>query len=152
METMIFYKNLHIQNIFSHQHIKITFQTHVSKMKYSHQLFGENLIMNLSFNFALAIVDLAEELDKKKKFVISQQILKSGTSIGANIREAQAPESRPDFVHKMKIAAKEAEETEYWLLICQYAEHYPQTDDLLEELKVIKRVLSKIIVSSKTNK
>ena len=56
---------------------------------------------------------------KQKKIVISTQILKSGTSIGANIREAQSCESRADFIHKLKIAQKEAEETEYWLLLCK---------------------------------
>ncbi|WP_121460163.1 four helix bundle protein [Chryseobacterium defluvii] len=58
------------------------------------------------------------------KNVIANQLLKSGTSIGANIFEAQSSESRADFIHKMKIADKEAKETEYWLLLCENSEHY----------------------------
>ena len=76
-------------------------------------------------------------------------MLKSGTSIGANVREAQDAESKNDFIHKLKIAAKEADETEYWLLICKASENYPDCDDLLTEVQSIIRVLSKIIASSK---
>lgn len=58
---------------------------------------------------------------KQKKFVIAKQLLKSGTSIGANSVEAQNAESKADFIHKIKIAAKEADETQYWLLLCDFA-------------------------------
>ncbi len=78
----------------------------------------KNEIVEVSFNFALQIVSYCETLEQNRKFVIATQLLKSGTSIGANIREAQNAESILDFLHKMKLAAKEAEETEYWLLIC----------------------------------
>lgn len=74
---------------------------------------NKNLIVKLSFDFALLTIALAEELELKRKFVIANQILKSGTSIGANIWEAQNAESRADFIHKMKISAKECEETKY---------------------------------------
>ena len=57
-------------------------------------------------------------LEELKKYVISNQLLKSGTSVGANVREAQNCESKADFIHKFKIAAKDADETEYWLLLC----------------------------------
>ncbi len=80
----------------------------------------ENLIVKLSLEFALIIVEFAELLESKKKYVVAKQILKSGTSIGANIHEAQNAESKTDFIHKLKIAAKEADETSYWLLICQH--------------------------------
>lgn len=79
----------------------------------------ENIIVEKSFRFALNIVAYCEQLEKEKKFVIARQLLRSGTSIGANIREAQNAESRQDFIHKLKIAAKETDETEYWLLICK---------------------------------
>lgn len=86
---------------------------------------GENLIVNLSFDFALEIVKYAEVLEIQKRFVIARQVLRSGTSIGANVREAQNAESKNDFIHKMKVAAKEADETEYWLLLCDESENYP---------------------------
>ena len=83
----------------------------------------ENVVMKLSFEFALVIIEFAEQLKSKRKFIIANQVFKSGTSIGANIREAQNAESKSDFIHKMKIAAKEADETEYWLLLCQFSKN-----------------------------
>ncbi|SCW39522.1 four helix bundle protein [Mucilaginibacter sp. NFR10] len=109
----------------------------------------ENLIVKLTFEFALNIIEFSEELEEKRKFVIARQILKSGTSIGANVREAQNAESKNDFIHKLKIAAKEADETEYFLLLCKFSKTYPFNDELLEKLKVIIKILSKIIASSK---
>jgi len=85
----------------------------------------DNLIVNKSFEFALKIVQFSELLEENKKYVIARQLLKSGTSIGANVREAQNAESKADFIHKLKIAAKEADETEYWFLICKFSETYP---------------------------
>ena len=72
-----------------------------------------NRIVDLTFRFALDIISFSEKLEEQKKYVIARQLLKSGTSIGANAREAQNCESKSDFIHKFKIAAKEAEETEY---------------------------------------
>src|ERR1700761_4893522 len=109
----------------------------------------ENLIVNLTFEFALEIIEFTEELESAWKFVIANQILKSGTSIGANVREAQNAESKNDFIHKMKIAAKEADETEYWLKLCKASPSYPDTIILLEKIESINKVLSKIIASSK---
>ena len=80
-----------------------------------------NEILELSFDFALQVIAYCDLLEEKRKYVIARQLLKSGTSIGANTREAQNAESRQDFVHKLKIAAKEAEETEYWLLLCSHS-------------------------------
>lgn len=74
----------------------------------------ENVIIKLTFQFALDIIKYCENLQESKKFVIANQLLKSGTSIGANIREAQNAESKADFIHKFKIAVKEIEETIYW--------------------------------------
>jgi four helix bundle protein len=109
-----------------------------------------NLIVELSFKFALEIIKYAELLEEKHKYVIARQILKSGTSIGANVREAQNGESKADFIHKMKIAAKEADETEYWLLLCKASAGYPDCDGLLLQCTSIIKVLSKIIASSKS--
>jgi len=113
-------------------------------------MLKENQILDLSFEFALAIIDYCEGLEEKRRFVISHQLLKSGTSIGANIREAQAAESKTDFIHKMKISSKEAEETEYWLLLCKHSKSYPSPDHLLDKIIVIKKILSKIISTSKS--
>ncbi len=73
----------------------------------------DNEIVRESFEFALMVVKYCELLEEKRKYVISRQLLKSGTSIGANIAEAQNAESKADFLHKLKIVAKEADETEY---------------------------------------
>ncbi len=112
----------------------------------------KNVIVELTFEFSLNIIAYCEELEKRRKFVIGQQLLKSGTSIGANVKEAQNAESRADFIHKLKIAAKEAEETEYWLELCEKSQNYPETQGLIKNLKSIIKVLNKIIVSSKNKK
>ena len=67
----------------------------------------ENLIVELSFQFSLKIIEYTEKLESKRRFNMSNQLFKSGTSVGANVREAQNAESKADFIHKMKIAAKE---------------------------------------------
>ncbi len=82
-----------------------------------------NIVADKSKHFALRIIKLYKFLkDNKNEFVISKQILRSGTSIGANITEALRGESKPDFYHKMNIALKEAAETEYWLELLYYGE------------------------------
>ena len=109
----------------------------------------DNIILTKTFNFSLKIIKYCELLHEQKKFVISNQLLKSVTSIGANIREAQNSESKNDFIHKFKIAAKEIEETNYWLLLCKHSENYPECDDLLEQLKDIENITNKIIITLK---
>ena len=109
----------------------------------------ENLIVKLTFEFALDIIEFSEELESNRKYAIARQIIRSGTSIGANVREAQNAESRNDFIHKFKIAAKEADETEYFLLLCQFSKGYPFNKELIDKLNVINKILSKIIASSK---
>lgn len=109
----------------------------------------KNLIVDLTFQFSLDIMEYAELLESHRKFVFANQILKSGTSIGGNVREAQNAESKADFIHKIKIAAKEADETEYWLLLCKFAKSYPTNEVLLEKVDSIIKILSKIIGTSK---
>lgn len=75
--------------------------------------FEQNPVVKHSFEFPLMLIDYCESLNEKRKYVISKQLLKSGTSIGANILEAQDAESRADFIHKMKISVKELNETYY---------------------------------------
>lgn len=87
--------------------------------------YKDNLILPKTFIFAKKIVVFAEQLSIDKKFIISNQLLKSGTSIGANIKESQNSESRDDFIYIVKISMKEAEETEYWLYLCNELETYP---------------------------
>ena len=79
------------------------------------ELFDSNPILKLTFDFSLLIIDYCELLESQRKYVLARQLLKSGTSIGANAMEAQNAESKADFIHKMKIAAKEAEESQYWV-------------------------------------
>ena len=79
---------------------------------------GESILRNKSYDFALNIVELYKTLaSDKREFILSKQLMRSGTSIGANIREAEFAQSSKDFIHKMSIALKEANETDYWLSI-----------------------------------
>ena len=111
----------------------------------------ENLIVKLTFEFALDIIEFSELLESRKKFVIARQILKSGTSIGANVREAQNAESKADFIHKMKIAAKEASESLYWLSVCEKSDIAGFQHELMSEVTQIIAIISKIIISAKKN-
>lgn len=108
-----------------------------------------NLILEVTLEFSLEIIKYTEELEKMKKFNLPNQLFRSGTSIGANVNEAQSCESRSDFIHKIKIAAKEAEETKYWLTLCIKTDSYPEPAGLIEKLQIIIKILNKIIVSSK---
>ena len=111
----------------------------------------DNVIVHKSFQFALTIIQYAASLEREKKYIIANQLLKSVTSIGASVWESQQAESKADFIHKLKIAAKEAKETEYWLLLCKLSTGYPDINDKLEKLLEIQKLLSRIIHSSKTN-
>jgi len=104
-----------------------------------------NLIVDLTFEFALKIISFTELLEEKQKYNMANQLFRSGTSIGANVREAQNAESKIDFIHEIKIAAKEADETTYWLSLCDKSESYPVPGSLIEEIESINKILSKII-------
>jgi four helix bundle protein len=80
---------------------------------------------------------------------LANQLLKSGTSIGANIQESQYAESKIDFIHKLKISEKEAVETQYWLALCRLSKNYPETGELENQLLSILKLLGKIISNSK---
>lgn len=108
-----------------------------------------NEVANLSFEFAPAINTYTEGLTNQKKFNLANQLFRSGTSIHANIREAQNAESKNDFIPKRKVAAKEGEETEGWLLICKHSPSYPAIGCLLDTLQSILKLLNKIIGSAK---
>ena len=111
----------------------------------------ENPVVDKSIDFALKIIDFCELLKDKRKFVIAGQLLKAGTSIGANIHEAQNAESRVDFIHKMKIALKELEETKYWLILCERAISYPFKNDLKTDINELGLIMYKIVSTSKKN-
>lgn|SRR5690606_9412687 len=111
--------------------------------------YKNNLILLKSFEFAKKVVQYTEKLEEDRKYVIANQLLKSGTSIGANIKEAQNSESKADFIHKMKIAMKEADETEFWLFLCNELENYPNAEELLNEVFDILKITNKIISTTK---
>lgn len=111
----------------------------------------ENPIVELTFKFSLRMIEFCEKLNLNKHFNLSRQLFRSATSIGANVKEAQNAESRADFIHKMKISLKEVEETEYWLELCLNSKNYPNTEEELNQLISIRKVLSKIIATSKSN-
>lgn len=109
----------------------------------------KNVIVEITFNFSLEIILLTEQLDGMKKYSMSRQLFRSATSIGANVREAQNAESMRDFIHKMKIAAKEADETQYWLMLCDHSESYPNCKNLLGRIAEIQKILTTIISTSR---
>ncbi|MGZ5245255.1 MAG: four helix bundle protein [Bacteroidia bacterium] len=110
---------------------------------------NDNPIIKLSFEFALDIISYCEKLEELRKYAIANQLLRSGTSVGANIREAQNAESKADFIHKMKVAAKEADETFYWLELCEAAVNYPPFGEMKDKIQNILKILNKIISTSK---
>ena len=106
----------------------------------------QNLIVDLTFEFALKIMLFTEELELNRKFVFANQILKAGTSVGANVREAQNAESTKDFIHKLAIAQKECDETIYWLELLKETEYINQIE--FEGLQFSANELLKMIRSS----
>jgi len=111
-----------------------------------------NVVKDKSFAFAVQVVNLYRYLcDEKKEFVLSKQLLRSGTAIGALVREAEQAESKPDFVHKMAIALKEANETEYWILLlretCYLNEN--EAESIINDNKELLKLLTSIIKSTK---
>jgi four helix bundle protein len=97
------------------------------------------------------VIKYAELLDEKRKYIISKQLVRSRTSVGTNIKEAQNAESKADFVHKLKVSLKEADETEYWLFLCENLENYPNPEGLIDKLNGIIKMLNKIISTTKNN-
>jgi four helix bundle protein len=108
----------------------------------------ENIILNKSFEFACDIIDVYTKLSDLKYYRIASQICGSGTSIGANVREAQRSVSTADFINKMGIALKEAEETEFWFELIE-RKIFPIEEKLKQDLKVIIKILTSIINTSK---
>lgn len=111
----------------------------------------ENVIVTKSYAFALQIIDLYKNLIEKKEFVLSKQVLRSGTSIGANIHEGVASESKKDFIHKLGIATKESRETAYWLSLLKDSNYIEQNkfNNLFNNCQEITRILNSIILTTK---
>lgn len=112
----------------------------------------KNEILDQSFDFALKIIELAKFLKNKKEYVISNQILRSGTSVGASVTEAQAAQSTKDFIAKLSIASKESRETNYWLRLLDksgYLGDYPNQKILFDQSESIIKLLTTIIKSTK---
>ena len=109
----------------------------------------KNVIVEKSLDFGVEVVKFCEILDAKRKYVVSKQLLRSGTSIGANVFEAQHAESNADFIHKMKLAIKEASETLYWLCLCERSANYPVNSSLKKLVEEMIRIISKIIITSR---
>ena len=111
----------------------------------------ENQIFDLSFKFAVDIINLYKFLSKNNEYILSKQLLRSGTSIGANVNEAQAAQSKKDFVAKMSIASKEARETCYWVKLLKetdYLKNYAKFDELFMDINSIINILTKIVKTS----
>lgn len=109
----------------------------------------ENVIRDKSYSFALQVIALYRQLCKNGEYVLSKQLLRSATSIGANVEEVQAAQSKADFVAKMSIASKEARETNYWLRLLRDSEICTiDVEKLLGDSESIINILTAIIKSS----
>jgi len=112
----------------------------------------QNLIQDKSFNFALEIIKLYKELTSQKEYIISKQLLRSGTSIGANIAEALQGQSKKDFVSKLSISLKEAHETAYWLKLLNKSNLAKvNINSYLNKVIEIVKILTAIIKTSKNS-
>ncbi|OZV12662.1 four helix bundle protein [Tissierella sp. P1] len=114
----------------------------------------ESILFIKSKAFAIKIVYLYKYLvDEKREFILSKQLLRSGTSVGANIREARFAQSMPDFISKMSIALKEISETQYWLELLMETEYLgkAEAENIIEECTELTRMLHATVKTSKQN-
>ena len=112
----------------------------------------ESIVKKKSFGFSLKIISLYKKLQEEKEFIISKQILRSGTSIGANVEEALAGQSKRDFTAKMSISSKEARETKYWLLLLKQSELTSiDVNSLILDIDELIRILTSIVKTSQQN-
>lgn len=113
-----------------------------------------NPLLEKSYQFALQIVKTGQKLQEQKEFILSRQVVRSGTAIGALSEEAQQAESKADFIHKLSIANKEAHETYYWLRLLRDSGliERPKSDNLLALAEELRRILIAIIKKAKQNK
>ncbi len=112
----------------------------------------ENIIRLKSFDFALLIIALYKQMQEEKEYVLSKQLLRSGTSIGANIEEASATISKKEFIAKMSISAKVARETLYWLKLIEKSQIVRiDVSELLEKSEELIRILTSIVKTSQSS-
>lgn len=112
----------------------------------------ENKVESLSIEFSLDVIELYKSMRDQKEFVLSKQLLRSGTSIGANVQEAQAAQTKPDFITKMSIASKEARETKYWLYLIEKSRIVENdVKHLTEKIISLINLLTKIVKTSQEN-
>jgi four helix bundle protein len=112
----------------------------------------ESIVQKKSFQFSLKIISLYKKLQEEREFIISRQILRSGTSIGANIEEALAGQSKRDFTAKMSISSKEARETKYWLRLLKESELTSlDVNSLILDIDELIRILTSIVKTSQQN-
>jgi four helix bundle protein len=111
----------------------------------------ENIIITKTYAFALEIVFVYKELSKKNEYVLSKQLLRAGTSIGANVHEAVASESKKDFIHKLGIGLKEARECTYWLQLLKDSQYIDvqHFETLIKNCNEIIKILNSIILTTK---
>ncbi len=114
---------------------------------------SDNVIEKKSYTFAISIVETYKNLESSREYVLSKQLLRSGTSIGANVMEGLRAQSRKDFISKMNIALKEANESEYWIRLLMDTGYLNKTNNqsLLIECKEICRILSSIVKTANNN-
>lgn len=115
---------------------------------------NENILVDKSFKFAVRTLKLYKYLcDEKKEYVLSKQLLRSGTSIGANINESQEAQSKNDFIAKLSISLKEARESKYWIELLKETDYLTQkeADSIIEDLVEILKLLTTIIKTTKNN-
>lgn len=114
---------------------------------------SKNVVKDKSYTFAIQIVELYKVLIEKKEFVLSKQLLRSGTAVGALIQESEHAESKKDFIHKLSISLKEANETTYWLNLLVNTKYINKLEfDEINSLNIeLIRLLVSIIKSSKNN-
>jgi len=112
---------------------------------------GDNLIVDKSYEFALEVIEVYKFLtERRKEFVLSKQLLRSGTSIGANVEEAESAQSKRDFLAKMNIALKEAKETRYWLRLLKDS-GYINGSEIFERVEELCKILSSIVKTTSDN-
>ena len=112
----------------------------------------DSIVKQKSFQFSLKIIEFYKRLNEEKEFIISKQLLKSGTSIGANIEEALAGQSKRDFIAKMAIASKEARETRYWLQLLKESDLTTiNVEKLLIDIEELIKLLTAIVKTSQQN-
>ncbi|HEV8513205.1 MAG TPA: four helix bundle protein [Cyclobacteriaceae bacterium] len=114
---------------------------------------SDNVIQGKSFAFAIKIVNTYKLLQSNHEYVLSKQLLKSGTSIGANVEEAIGGQSKADFISKLSIAYKEARETLYWIKLLSATEFLSRevSEDLISDAEEICRIIGKIQITSKNS-